>query len=78
MRRKLVDRILTVLSGISSKKAGIPLALALAVLPAVYMSASRAGPSTDRQILQVSSPSLVNEESREEFLVEDDPARTRF
>ncbi len=78
MRRKLVDRILTALSWVPSKKAGIPLVLALAILPAVYMSTSRAGLSAGRHILQASSPSLVNEESQEEFLVEDDPARARF
>lgn len=82
MRRKLVDRILTTLSWVPSEKVGIPLAVALAVLPAVYMSVTHAGTPAGRRIMSVSSLSLVNEEPEEELeeesLAAEDPARMRF
>lgn len=81
MRRRFVDRVITTLSWVPSGRVGIPLAVLLAVFPAVYMSISPSGTSGGKSILRSSRTTLVQESGEifyPELSPEDDPARLRF
>lgn len=82
MRKRLLDRVLTTLAWVPSEKAGIPLAVLLAVLPAAYMTLFQSGASDGRSVLRTEDTPLVRvseEEEEETFEAhEDDPAKNRF
>jgi beta-lactamase class A len=83
MRRRLVDRVLSTLSWVPSDRVGIPLAVVLAVLPAVYMTFSQAESSGGKTVLRTDRAPLVTSSEGEEDYDEvdidvDDPAKNRF